>query len=262
VIPTPPTKAEFEAANAARLKPENFLIEGSAIRFAPTRTGEPASSIWKMWSAGSEIYSLSRDSRGTTRISAHQSGQVHLHLGKDKKQILASPIQLELGPWHHLLELRFLLADGLLSPRDPRKSLKKNKAYLIYAPEGFVLYANLLVAEPDTPPDFPLPKILQQIRTIWRARLRDRRLAVLGIRVMKPDQQTIARAEELRTKLRPTFTFDAMPKNPYTELHDVHWSQENGNVILVAPLGEDAFAVKASAGSATQVITPQASGPR
>jgi hypothetical protein len=151
-------------------------------------------------------------------------------------------MRLGTGPWFHAFELRFLLSDGALSPIGQRESLKKSKkAHLIRAPEGSVLHANLIIGSAGTPLDCPLPVEFTGGQTVWRTRLRDGRPAVLVARLLELDDQNREHIKYLREKLRPTATFTAMPSSRYVEIHHLHWSPEGGNVVLVVPMGEEAF---------------------
>jgi hypothetical protein len=92
------------------------------------------------------------------------------------------------------------------------------------------------------PLDHPLPPgFLPAGEPLWRARLRDGRLAVLVVRVLAMDDQNRERIRYLRRELGLTATFDRMPTPRYLELYDLHWSQDGGNVVLIVPMGEEAF---------------------
>jgi hypothetical protein len=217
-------------------------VEGKAIRFAPSRNQEPAASLWKVWAEGSEVYASSRSPGGSPKISVHASGQVHYRLEPKLKQDLAPVMRLGTGPWLHAFELRFLLSDGALSPLSQRESLKNKKAYLIRAPEEFVLHVNLIIGSAGTPMDCPLPvEFTPAGQTLWRTRLRDGRPAVLVARLLELDDQNREHIKYMREELKPTATFSAMPSTRYVEIYHLHWSPEGGNVVLVVPMGEEAF---------------------
>jgi hypothetical protein len=223
-------------------KQRNLPVEGKAIRFAPSRNQEPAASLWKVWAEGSEVYASSRNPGGSPKISVHASGQIHYRLGAKLKQDLAPLMRLGTGAWFHAFELRFLLSEGALSPLRQRESLKNKSGYLIQAPEGFVLHANLIIGSPGTPLDCPLPvEFTPAGQTIWRKRLRDGRPAVLVARLLKLDDQNRQHIKYMREELKPTATFPTMPTPKYLEIYHLHWSPQGGNVILVAPMGEEAF---------------------
>lgn len=222
-------------------KPVNLPVEGKAIRFAPSRNQEPAASFWKVWAEGSEVYALSRSPGGSPKLSVHASGQVHYRLEAKLKQNLAPLMQLGAGPWFHAFELRFLLSDGTFSPLRQREPLKNKSACLIQAPAGFVLYANLIIGSAGTPLDCPLPvEFAPAGQTLWRTRLRDGRPAVLVARLLELDDQNRQHIKYLREELKPTATFSTMPTDKYVEICHLHWSPEGGNVLLVAPMGEEA----------------------
>jgi hypothetical protein len=56
-------------------KQTNLPVEGKVIRFAPGRNQEPATSLWKVWAEGSEVYALSRSFGGVLKISVHRAGR-------------------------------------------------------------------------------------------------------------------------------------------------------------------------------------------
>jgi hypothetical protein len=150
-------------------------------------------------------------------------------------------MRLGAGGWFHAFELRFLLSDGALSPLGQRESLKNKSAYFIETPDGFVLYANLIIGSPGTPLDCRLPlEFTPAGQTLWRTRLRDGRPAVLVARLLELDDQNSGHIRYLREELKPTATFSATPKAKYIEVYHLHWSPAGGNVILVVPMGEEA----------------------
>ena len=221
----------------------NLPIEGKAIRFGPSRNQEPAASLWKVWVEGNEVYASTRNFGGAAKVSVHASGQVHYRLEKKLKQDLAPVMQLGSGPWLHAFELRFLLSDGAHSPFRERESLKNKSAYLIPVPDGFLLYANLIIGSKGTPFDCTLPpELLPAGQTLWRSRLRDGRPAVLVARLLQLDNQNREHIKYLREELKPTATFPATSTgSKYIELLHLHWSPSGGNVILAVPMGEEAF---------------------
>jgi hypothetical protein len=222
-------------------KPSNLPVESKAIRFAPSRNQEPAASLWRVWAEGNEVYALSRSMK-TVKISVHESGQVHYRLGPKLKQDMAPLMQLGTGPWLHAFELRFLLSDGAFAPFGQRESLKNKSGYLISAPDGFVLYANLIIGCAGTPIDYSLPaEFTPAGQTLWRTRLRDGRPAVLVARLLPIDDQNRGHIRYLREELKPVATFSTMPTRKYIELCHLHWSAEGGNVLFVLPMGEEAF---------------------
>jgi hypothetical protein len=223
-------------------QPVGVPLENKAIRFAPSRNqAEPAASLWKVWTEGNEVYASSRSPGGLLKISVHASGQIHQRLEAKLKQDMAPLMQLGTGPWLHAFELRFLLSDGALSPIGQRESLKKNKkAYLIPTPEGFVLHANLIIGPAGIPLDCPIPVEFTGGQTFWRTRLGDGRLVVLVARLLKLDDQNRNLIKFYREELKPNATFSDMPSSKHFEIQHLHWS-EGGNVVLVVPMGEEAF---------------------
>jgi hypothetical protein len=152
-------------------------------------------------------------------------------------------MRLGSGPWFHAIELRFLLSDGAHhSPVPQRESLKNKSGYLIRAPDGFVLYANLIIGPAGTSLDCPPPvEFTPAGQTLWRTRLLDGRPAVLVARLLELDDQNREHIRYMREELKPSVTVSAMPRDKYLEIHHLHWSPEGGNVVLVVPMGEEAF---------------------
>jgi hypothetical protein len=215
-------------------------VEGKQIRLAPSRNRqEPDAALWRVWAEGSEVYAWSRGPGGSAHISVHESGQVHMRQGPKLKQDMAPVMQLSNGPWFHAFELRFLLSHGAYLPLKQRASLKNKSAYLIWVPDGFVLYANLIIGSTGTSLDCSLPEQLNG-PTLWRTRLRNGRPAVLVGRVLPLDDQCRERIKYFREELKPTVTLTTMPSSKYMEIYDVHWSPEGGNVVCIVPMGDEA----------------------
>ena len=214
-------------------------IEGKALRFAPALAlaEQPATSIWKVWAEGDELYALSRSSAGAFKISVHASGQIHTRIGPKHKQDFAPLMHLGLGLWFHALEIRFLLSEGARLPTRERESLKNKKAYLIFVPNGFVLIANVLIAVRGAPSDPPLPAEFGGAQLLWRTQLRNGRTAAVITRLVPMDNEKRGRIKYIREELKPTLTFTDRPSDPYIEIHDIHWS-DGGNVVNVVPMGD------------------------
>lgn len=217
-------------------------MEGKAIRFAPGRGQRPAASFWKVWAEGNEIYASFRSPGGLSRISVHASGQIHYRIEAKLKQDLAPPTRLSSGCWLHAFEIRFLVSDGANIPPRQLESLKGKLAHIVPVPEGFVLYANLLVGDPGAALNGTMPaEFLPAGELLWRTQLRDGRPAVLVARILELDAENRDHIARLRERIKPTATFSTMPSEPYVELIDIHWSPAGGNVLLVVPMGNEAF---------------------
>lgn len=155
-------------------------VPGKAFRFAPAIGPHPASNFWKIWAEGAEVYLASRSPEGQQRFSVHQSGQVHYRLAAKEKHDLAPLLRLQSCPWAHAIEVRFLLSPNALPPLKPLESTKNKKMHIVHVPDGHIFYANLLIGDVGVSLDCPLPTEFAHIgQTLWRARLRDNRLAVL-----------------------------------------------------------------------------------
>jgi len=217
------------------------LVERRLIRFAPSRNGEPASSIWKIWAEGSEVYALSRMLGGTLKISVHESGQIHLRQAAKQKQDLAPLMPLGSGPWLCAFELRFLLSNGARTPFRERESLKNKIAQLISVPDGYALFANLIIGPPGATLDVPLPvEFSPPGETLWRTRLRNGRIAALVGRMLALDEENRGHIRYLREDLKVTYNAATKSERQYVEVHKIHWSA-GGNVVLIVPLGDEAI---------------------
>jgi len=218
-------------------------VQGKAFRFAPALGAQPASNFWKVWAEGAEVYLTCRTPGGNQRFSIHQSGQVHYRLAAKEKQDLAPLLRLSSGPWTHAIEIRFLLSPNSLPPLKPLESLRNKKAHVIPVPEGFVFHANLLIGDAEVALDCPLPaEFAPAAQTLWRARLRDNRLAVLVGRLLELSDENRQNIRFIRQDLKPTVTFSSMPTGgKQVEIHHLHWSPQGGNVVLVVPMGDEAF---------------------
>lgn len=218
-------------------------VHGKAFRFAPALGAQPASNFWKIWAEGAEVYLSCRTPGGNHRFSIHQSGQVHYRLAAKEKQDLAPVSQLASGPWMHAIEVRFLLSPNSLPPLKPLDSLRNKKAHVIPVPEGFVFHANLLIGDTGVALDCPLPaEFSPAAQTLWRVRLRDNHLAVLVGRLLELSDENRQHIRFIRQKLKPTVTFSSMPSGgKQVEIHHLHWSPQGGNVVLVVPMGDEAF---------------------
>lgn len=152
-------------------------------------------------------------------------------------------LRLASGPWMHAIELRFLLSRNAHPPLNPLESLNSKKAHVVPVPEGFVFHANLLVGDAGIEIECPLPaEFLPAAQPLWRARLRDNRLAVLVGRLLALSEDDQQHIRHIREELKPTVTFSSMPSGgKQVEIHHLHWSPQGGNVVLVVPMGEEAF---------------------
>ncbi len=218
-------------------------IHGKAFRFAPALGRQPASSFWKVWAEGAEVYLTCRTPGGNQRFSIHQSGQVHYRLAAKEKQDLAPALRLGSSPWLHAIEVRFLLSPNSLPPLKPLESLRNKKAHVVPVPEGFVFHANLLIGDAGVAFDCPLPaEFAPAAQTLWRTRLRDDRLAVLVGRLLELSDENRQHIRFIRQELKPTVTFSSMPSGgKQVEIHHLHWSPQGGNVVLVVPMGNEAL---------------------
>jgi hypothetical protein len=222
------------------IKRVTLPLEGKAIRFAPGRELEPAAWFWRVWTEGNEIYALTRNSGGVAKLSVHASGQIHYRLGPKHKQDLAPIMQCASSPWLHAFEIRFLLSKGAGAPPKQRESLKNKSAYVIPVPSEKFLVVNLIVGRAGTSSKSSLPAQFSGANVLWRAELPDHRLAVLIARMLELDDENRNKIEYYRKELKPTVTFSSTPRQPYVEIHHLHWSP-GGNVVVVVPMGHEGF---------------------
>ena len=143
----------------------------------------------------------------------------------------------------HAIELRFLLSPNSRPPLKPLESLKNKSAHVVPVPQGSVFHANLLIGDPGIALDCPLPaELLPGAQTLWCSRLRDNRLAVLVGRLLALSDENQQQIRYIRQELKPTVTFSSVPTGgKQVEVHHLHWSPQGGNVVLVVPMGEEAF---------------------
>jgi hypothetical protein len=221
-------------------KKANLPIEGKAIRFAPGIGQEPATSFWRVWSEGSEIYALSRPSGRVAKVSVHASGQIHCRFG-DNKQNLMPLSQLGYGPWFHAFEMRFLLTEASKAPSGQRKSLKNKLAYVVPVPEGHVLHVNLIIGTLGMTLDSPLPIEFSGSQAFWRTRLRDGRTAILVGRILALSDENQSLVNYYRDLMLKTTVRVSNSKDAAGELWHLHWSPAGSNVLLVVPMLHEVF---------------------
>jgi hypothetical protein len=177
------------------------------------------------------------------KISVHASGQIHMRFeGKDLQQ-LAPPLLLGNGQWLHAFELRFLLSPDAYLP--PPEKLKSRRAFLIEVPPDAVLIMNLLVGQVGSSAAIDLPhELLPAAEPLWLATLKDQRPVVLTARVLEMDKQNRDEITFIRHELNPKANFSKpLIVAPYIEIRRVVWDAKGGNVVLVVPMGEEAFRV-------------------
>jgi hypothetical protein len=237
-----------QTAGFKAMKPEfKFLgapvSPGHELRIAPSRDGTPAAHFWKFRVSGNEVYATNRILGNTAKISVHASGQIHMRIEKRDLQRLAPPLLLGNGQWLHAFELRFLLSTDASLP--PIEKLKCKRAFLIDVPPETVLILNLLIGQAGYSATTELPhEFLPAAQPVWRDTLKDQRPVVLIGRVMLMDKQNIDEIKFIRHELNPKVNLSApQPVPPYVEIRRVVWSPEGGNVVLVVPMGTEAFRV-------------------
>lgn len=214
-------------------------IEKNEIRIGAIQNLRQAVAIWKFWVAGNEIYCTSRNQGSVTKISIHHSGQIHMHLGSGK-QILARPVTLGSGEWLHSIEIRFLLSPDALYPFP--ENLKKKVACLIEVPLNCYAILNLLTTANSDQVNVPLPNEFSGAMVVWRTRLRSGQKVVLLARVMELDDDNIQAIRHIRQELRPKANFtNPLTTTPYIEIRQVQWSQNGSNIVLVIPMGKEAY---------------------
>lgn len=217
---------------------------GEALRVAPGRQGKPAALSWKFWVSGSEVYATTRNNGNTAKISFHASGQIHMRFEGKHVRNLAPPLLLGNGQWLHAFELRFLLSPDAYSP--PTENLRGKRAFLIEVPPDTVLIMNLLAGQAGCSAATDLPnEFLPTAKPLWRATLRDQRPVVLIARLREMDKRNRDEIMFIRHKLNPKFNIPkSLTEAPYTEIKHVVWDAKGGNVVLVVPMGKEAYRVQ------------------
>jgi hypothetical protein len=228
------------------------IANGKHIRIGVMRNRKPAAGIWKFWSQGADVYAMSRLSGSTAKISVHASGQIHMRNSARDLQQFAPAIAMGDGRWHHAFELRFLLSEDTYLP--PTENLKNNhNAFLLEVPEGAMAILNLFTGKDKftNPEDLPR-EILPNAFSIWRTTLSDLRPVVLTLRLLEMDAKNRDEIDLIRHEINPRVTLRSGSGQPeahvratsYAEIHTVHWSREGGNIVIVVPMGAEAFRVR------------------
>jgi hypothetical protein len=228
------------------------LTTGKLLRIGVRRNGKQAAGIWKFWSQGADVYAMKRQGGNTSKISVHATGQIHMRTGTRDLQHLAPAIVMADGLWHHAFELRFLLSKDTYSP--PAEILKKNdNAFLLDVPEGAMAIFQLFIGKDRFTSREDLPKeILPNAFSVWRTTLSDFRPVLLALRLLEMDAKNREEIELIRHQVNPRVTLrpgsgqseSHVRATSYAEFQSVHWSTEGGNVVLVVPMGAEAFRVR------------------
>lgn len=150
---------------------------------------------------------------------------------------MAPALSLADGLWLHAIELRFLLHVRASRPQEKLKA--GAKALLLETPPDHVLIVNVLVGAEACPGDAALPQAFDGASILWRSVLRNGRPAVLIARLLPVDEQNKAALREIWEEISPRVNFDKKPINFYMEVMHVHWHPQNGNVLLVIPMGAE-----------------------
>jgi len=229
--------------NRSPLPRDKPLVVGKEFRFAPARDRKQACTTWKFWISGREVYATSRSSGDLTRVSVHESGRVHMHMGDRDVQGLAPLLALGDGSWLHAVELRFLLSAD--AHRPPTEVLKGKKAFLLDVPSETMLVMNLLVGQYPTSASSPFPAELTSPEApLWFATLTDGRPIALLARILPLDQSNRDQVTFIRRTLAPRANLSSPPPEPpYVEVRQVSWSPQGGNVIVVVPMGAESHRV-------------------
>ena len=181
--------------------------------------------MWKVWTAGDEVYALARSGGPQVRLSVHFSGQIHMHLGKNRRDLLTRPIPLPGGDWLHAFEWRFLLSEDAYRPRS-EKLKKGDKAYLMQVAPGKVLIANLLVgAARSTNPDVLPPEFGRGAIPFWRGKFRAGHPVALLARSLDMGEENARQLRYLRHGLNPHLIgTKELNEPPYVEVRNHQWS--------------------------------------
>ena len=162
--------------------------------------------------------------------------------GKQKHD-LQQAVQLDMAPWLHAYELRFLIGNSARRPKDERKAIQKKPHLLVPVPEKHALRLNLLVGRPGTDAGTPLPAFFGSSCTrLWQPRLRDGRLALLLGRITAFEASDENQIWAMREDLGLTLNSQSAPKEEnYVELFSFHTTTDRTNLIHVIPMGDEVF---------------------
>lgn len=151
---------------------------------------------------------------------------------------MAPSLSLSGGLWRHAVELRFLLHARAVRPHDEK--LKAGvKVSLIETPPDHVLIVNVLVGAEACPSEAALPQEFVGASILWRSLLRNGRPAVLIARMQPIDDQNDVALRNIWEEISPRANFDQKPTGFYMEVMHAHWHPQNGNVLLVIPMGAE-----------------------
>lgn len=237
--------------------PNMIYKRAKELRVGPGRQRQPVAGLWKFWVEGNEIYATTRALGQVAKISVHASGQIHMRIESRELQQLAPPMPLGNGNWLHAFELRFLVGVG--SQKPPQEKLKGTSASLINLPDDAVLILNLLVGQEGSTSSTPMPhEFSPSGEVVWMTQLRDTRPVILVGRVHAMDEVNRTAMDEIRLKLRPQVNLTKRPtRPPYLEIRQISWDPKGGNVVLVVPLGPEAFRVDAdSLTPVSEIVSP------
>lgn len=217
---------------------DDWQVTAKEIQFAPSRQGRPLSKMWKVWAEGEEVYASCGAAGNTSRISVHSSGRIQMDMGGRGVQVLAPPLSLTEGLWHHAFELRFLIGENTHFP--PPERLEGTKALLVELPPAALFLANLLIVreggeEAGIPIGFGTPVV-----PLWRASLSRERTAVLIGRVGPMTDANRGELTQLRRIVNPGINLRTKAaKPPYLETLRVSSHPQKGNVISIVPMGDE-----------------------
>ena len=233
--------------NSQPLPLKKPLCEGKAFRFAPGRQGKPVAFFWKFWACGNEVYATTRSAGKHTKISVHESGQIHMRIEERQLNQLAPPLFVGNGQWLHAFELRFLVSPGAYSPIE---KLKGKRAFLIDVPFDKVLIMNLLIGQTGCSIETELPQELLPAVSVWQTVLRNQCPITLIGRVIEMDKRNRDEIEFIRRELNPKANFrEPLTVAPYIEVTRVVSDPKGGNIILVVPMGKESFRMPSDASS-------------
>lgn len=225
-----------------------FPILKKEIRLAPSVEGRIAAEFWKFWTAGNEIYASSRTNGHLTKISIHESGQIHMR--GDEGVALMSRLMAVTSSWGHALEVRFLLSGGACFPAP--QDLKKSTGYAFPVPHDYYLLLNLFVSQSAEPGFDEVLERFHPGQLLWHSKLRHGREAILVGRIPQLDDINRHEIDFIRRELQPKATFQDVPQRPpYVEVRRIVCSPAGGNVLIVVPMGDEAWRVAETEGGLT-----------
>src|SRR5206468_3543616 len=122
------------------------------------------------------------------------SGQIHIYLGKGRREMMIPWRREGAASWQHAFQLRFLLSgDAMLPPQESFKGDKRGGTIIIDVPEGAMMLVDLWITFSLEAPIALLPVDKRHI--LWQPKLRGQVKGIVTCQIMDMDEPS---REELR----------------------------------------------------------------